>query len=232
MIARSRYVFAVLAASLAIAPASAARADDAPAPASEPPASAPVSDERAPSAATPAPVVRTRDGLEALNPELALAPYRLAPGPRQFQNRISFSPGYGALGNEPMFVARVAYSPSPWLGYEWSLGHDPGRAAQAVLHMISAVVRHPLSGRFQPYATGGYGMMLVSTGLSTNAKPVTKNALTIGGGVEFYVRSDLALRGEARYATVFGRERDHDGVVVFDYLTETIGLAFYRSIRP
>jgi opacity protein-like surface antigen len=180
----------------------------------------------------PAPIVRTRDGLEALNPDLALAPYRLEPGPRPFAQRLAFSPGYGWLGGEPMFVARLAYNPNSWLGYEWSLGHDPGRAAQALLHMVSAVVRRPLSGRLQPYATAGYGMMLVSPGRSLNAKPVTKNALAIGAGMELYVRSDLAVRGEARYATVFGRERDHDGVVVFDYLTETIGLAFYRSIRP
>ena len=61
---------------------------------------------------------------------------------------------------------------------------------------------------------------------------MTKNALTAGGGLELYLRSDLAIRGEARYASVFGREREHDGVVVYDYLTETIGLSFYRSLRP
>lgn len=195
-------------------------------------------DDSAPDdAATPAATVakapvRTPDGLEALNPDLAVAPYRLEPGPRKFANRLAFSPGVGMFGGEPLFVARLTYHPSAWLGYEWSIGHDPGQAAQAVFHSLSAIVRRPLAGRFQPYGALGYGMILVSPGRSLNADPVTKNALTAGGGLELYLRSDLAIRGEARYATVFGREREHDGVVVYDYLTETIGLSFYRSLRP
>jgi hypothetical protein len=174
---------------------------------------------------------RTANGLEALNPELAMAPYRLEPGPRKFANRLAFSPGVGMFGDEPLFIARLTYHPSAWLGYEWSIGHDPGQAAQAVLHSLSAIVRRPLAGRLQPYGALGYGMILVSPGRSLNADPVTKNALTVGGGLELYVRNDLAVRGEARYATVFGREREREGVVVYDYLTETIGLSFYRSLR-
>jgi len=184
------------------------------------------------SAATPAPVTRTRDGLEALNPDIANHPYGLASGPREYRHRFSFSPAYGRLGTDPMFVARIAYNPDSWLGYEASIGHNPGQSTHAVLHTVSAIGRYPLPGRFQPYATLGYGMVMVFPGRSINASPVTKNTLAIGGGLEFYIRSDLALRADMRHATVFGRERDREGVVAYDYLQETIGLAFYRSIKP
>ncbi len=189
-----------------------------------------------PAAATPGPSSAPHDdgdaGLETLVPELAEHPYRLAPGVRPFRHRLSFSPGYGSLGSKRLFAARVTYYPNTWLGYEWSLGHNPGHSVHAALHMVSAIVRYPLSGRLQPYLCGGYGMMLVFPGQSINAAPVTKNAVTIGGGLELYVRGDLAIRADMRSATVFGRERDHDGMVVYDYLQQTIGLAFYRSIRP
>jgi hypothetical protein len=181
--------------------------------------------------ATPGPA-RTEDGLEALVPGLARHPYRMPPGVRPFRNRLSFSPGYGTLGAKRLFVARVTYHPSAWLGYEWSIGHNPGQSVHAALHMLSAIGRVPLSGRFQPYLAGGYGMMLVFPGQSLNAAPVTKNALVYGGGLEFYVRGDLAVRADARRATVLGRERDRDGIVAYDYLQATVGLAFYRSIRP
>lgn len=178
-----------------------------------------------------APVARAGE-LEPLVPELAGHPYRLEPGPRAFQNRLSFSPAWGMLGSEQMFAARVAYNPSPWLGYEGSIAHNPGESVHAVLHTLSALVRAPLPGRFQPYATAGYGMILVFPGRSLNADPVTKNALSVGAGLEVYIRSDLALRGEIRNATVFGRDGDQDGLVAYQYLQQTIGLAFYRSIRP
>jgi hypothetical protein len=31
---------------------------------------------------------------------------------------------------------------------------------------------------------------------------------------------------------VLGRQLNRDGVVAFDYLQETIGFAFYRTIQP
>ena len=176
--------------------------------------------------------VKGADGLEALVPEVAHHPYRVEPGVRPFRHRLAFSPGYGTLGSKRLFVARVTYHPNAWLGYEWSIGHNPGQSVHAALHMLSAIVRRPLSGRLQPYASGGYGMMLVFPGQSLNAAPVTKNAFTIGGGLEFYIRGDLALRADVRRATVLGRERDRDGIVAYDYFQQTIGLAFYRSIRP
>jgi opacity protein-like surface antigen len=172
------------------------------------------------------------DGLEALVPELAGHPYTLAPGVRPFQHRLSFSPAFGYLGSERLYALRVAYNPSSWLGYEAAIGHNPGESVAAVLHTLSVVVRRPFAGRFQPYLSGGYGMLLVSAGRSINADPVTKNALTIGGGLEFFIRGDLAIRAEMRGATVFGSQRDHEGVVAYDYLQETIGFAFYRSIAP
>jgi len=181
----------------------------------------------------PSPAAGTRpDGLEALVPALAGHPYSLEPGVRPFQHRLSFSPGFGYLGSQRLYTLRVAYNPSAWLGYEGAIGHNPGQSVAAVLHTLSVIVRHPFAGRFQPYLAGGYGMLLVSPGRSINADPVTKNALTVGGGLEFFIRGDLAIRAEMRGATVFGSERDHEGVVAYDYLQETIGFAFYRSIAP
>jgi opacity protein-like surface antigen len=102
----------------------------------------------------------------------------------------------------------------------------------AVLHTLSAIVRAPLPGRFQPYVTAGYGMIMVFPGRSLNADPVTKNALSVGAGLEMYIRNDLAVRGEIRNATVFGRDGIQDGLVAYQYVQQTIGLAFYRSLRP
>jgi hypothetical protein len=181
---------------------------------------------------TPTASSRPRHTLESLVPELADAPYRLAPGPRPFLHRLAVTPSYGYLGAERLFSFRVAYNPNHWLGYEGSLGHNPAQSVHAVLHTVSAVFRRPLPGRFQPYGSVGYGMMMVFPGRSINADPVTKNALTFGGGLELYIRSDLALRADVTHATVFGRQQDRDGVVAFDYLQETIGLSFYRTIAP
>lgn len=170
--------------------------------------------------------------LEPLVPALADHPYRLAPGPREFAHRLSFSPAYGLFGSEPMFLIRATYNPSSWLGYEWSLGHNPGESVHAALHSLSALVRRPLTGRLQPYGLVSYGMMFVYPGRSVNADPVTKNVLSAGGGFEVYLRSDLAVRADLRYATAFGRERDHDGTVAYSYLQQNIGFSFYRTIQP
>jgi len=170
--------------------------------------------------------------LEPLVPGIAEHPYRLEPGPRPFRNRISVSPAYGNFGADPLYALRVGYNPEPWLGYEASLGHTPGQSAHAVLHTFSAVLRHPFPGRFQPYGTVGYGMLIVYPGQATDAIPVTKNALAVGGGMEMYIRSDLALRGDLRHAMVFGSQRDREGVVAYPYSQGTIGLAFYRTVRP
>ena len=172
------------------------------------------------------------NGLEALRPEAARAPFAIQPGVRSFRERLSVSPGYGVLGRDRLFVLRAAYHPTGWLGYEASLGHDPGTAVHAVLHSFGVLLRWPLAGRFQPYGAAGYGMVMVEPGPALNAKPVTKNALTGGAGLEWFIRDDLSLRSEVRQAAVFGEQRGRNGVVVYDYTQATIGLAFYRSIRP
>ncbi|MEQ1832316.1 MAG: outer membrane beta-barrel protein [Candidatus Eisenbacteria bacterium] len=177
-------------------------------------------------------VVYDSHGLEALVPDAARAPFAVHTGIRQFQERLEVSPGYGVMGTDKLFVLRAAYHPSRWLGYEAMLGHNPGKSVHAVLHTFGVLARWPLHGRFQPYATAGYGMVMVNPGPSLNAKPVTKNALSGGAGLELFIREDLALRGEWRQAAVFGEQRGRDGVVVYDYTQATIGLAFYRSIRP
>lgn len=211
---------------IAAAASRASRGDEAPAPAESVAAGtvAPAPAERGPALLA--------NGLEAMVPELAEHPYRLAPGVMNFTHRLSFSPAFGFLGSEKLYTLRVGYNPSSWLGYEAAIGHNPGQSVGAVLHTLSVVVRKPFASRFQPYLAGGYGMLLVSPGRSINADPVTKNALTVGGGLEFFIRGDLAIRAEMRSATVFGSERDHEGVVAYDYLQETIGFAFYRSIAP
>lgn len=170
--------------------------------------------------------------LEPLVPAVAAHPYRLEAGPRPYRNRISVSPAYGFFGDDPTYTLRLGYNPESWLGYEAALAHDPGHTVHAVLHTLSAVVRRPFPGRFQPYGTAGYGMMIVYPGRAVNAIPVTKNALAVGGGLEMYIRSDLALRGDLRHATVFGARRDREGVVAYPYTQGTVGLAFYRSVHP
>jgi hypothetical protein len=179
-----------------------------------------------------APAAAAEPALEALVPEIAAHPYRLDPGPRPFANRLAFSPGYGSLGAHRLFAFRLAYHPSAWLGWEASLGHNPGQSVHAALHTVSALVRRPLAGRFQPYLAAGYGMMMVFPGEALNADPVTKNALVAGGGLELYIRNDLALRADVRHATVLGRVRDQGGTVAYSYLQHTVGLSFYRTIAP
>jgi len=172
------------------------------------------------------------NGLEALVPDAARAPFGLSSGIHEFRERLAVSPSYGVLGSERLFALRVAYHPSQWLGYEATLAHNPGQSVHAVLHTFGLLAHWPLAGRFQPYAAAGYGMLMVQPGPSLNAKPVTKNALSGGAGLEMFVRDDLALRGEWRQTAVFGEQRGQDGIVVFDYTQATLGLVFYRSIRP
>jgi len=170
--------------------------------------------------------------LEALVPEASEHPWSVEPGVKSFAHRLTFSPAYGYLGSERLFVARIAYNPASWLGYEWSLGHNPAEAVHAALHSLSAIVRYPLPGRFQPYLAVGYGMMLIFPGQSINADPVTRNAVMAGGGLEIYVRDDLALRADLRQSLVIGSDAIHGGLVAYDYFQPTIGLAFSRAIRP
>jgi len=181
------------------------------------------------SAAAPA---YRKDGLEALVPELAVNAYSLASGPRPFMNRLAVTPTLGTLGTERLFMLRIAYNPNSWLGYEAELGHNPSQAVHAILNRLSLIVRRPVPGRLQPYVTAGYGMTVVLPGRSVNADAVTKNMLTMGGGLELYVRDDLALRGEMRRSTVFGRQANREGLVTYDYVEQTLGLSFYRTIRP
>ena len=87
-----------------------------------------------------------------------------------------------------------------------------------------------LPWRVQPYAKGGYGMFMVFPGASVNADPVTENALSAGGGLEIYVRDDIALRFEMNALTVIGGERDSDASVAYRYRETVIALSFYRGL--
>jgi opacity protein-like surface antigen len=165
-----------------------------------------------------------------LVPELENAGYRISRGPERFAHRIGFSPAYGQLGDNELFAFRINYSPNTWLGYEASLGHNPADGLHALLHTFNVIVRKPLPGRFQPYGTLGYGMLTVYPGQALNADAVTKNALTYGGGLEIYIRDDVAVRGEMRGASVIGQELNQESAVVYDYREYTIGFAFYRNL--
>ncbi len=171
-----------------------------------------------------------KDELTYLVPEMKDAGFRVTNDKNKFKHRISFSPAYGKLGSEDLFAFRVGYSPNTWIGYEVALGHNPASALHGLLHTFSVVLRYPLSGRFQPYASLGYGMMTVYPGQAINADPVTKNALTAGGGIELYIRDDVAIRGEMRGATVLGQELHNEGTVAYDYREYTIGFSFFRSL--
>jgi hypothetical protein len=125
---------------------------------------------------------------------------------------------------------RIGYNPNSWLGYEIALGHNPGESVHALFHVLDAVLRYPVPGRFQPFGTLGYGMMMVYPGALFNADPVTKNTLTAGLGLEIYIRDDVALRGQWRHVTVIGGERDRDVAVAYEYREATVGFAFYRTL--
>lgn len=168
--------------------------------------------------------------LTYLVPELEGAGYHVSPGKRQFKKRMSFSPGFGQLGTRDFFAFRFGYNPNSWLGYEISLGHNPASGLHALLHSFNVILRYPVPWRLQPYGTVGYGMMTVYPGQAINADPVSKNTLLGGGGLEFYIRDDVALRGEIVGATVFGQELNTEGTVTYAYREYTIGLTFYRSL--
>jgi hypothetical protein len=165
-----------------------------------------------------------------LQPELARGATHLTPGDRQFQRRLAFSPAVGKLGDDDLFALRLAFNPDQWLGSEISLAHNPASSLHALLHTFNLQVRYPLPGRFQPYASLGYGMMTVYPGQALKADPVTKNILAFGGGLEIYLRDDVALRGELRSAVILGQNRGEDGTVAYTYPEFTVGLVFYRGL--
>jgi hypothetical protein len=172
----------------------------------------------------------TSDGLYYLVPELANGSAQLTPGSRQFTRRVAVSPAVGKLGDDGLFALRLAFNPNRWLGYEISLGHNPASSLHAVLHTFNVQLRHPFSGRFQPYASVGYGMVTVYPGQAIKADPVTKNIVAFGGGLEIYVRDDVALRGELRSAVILGQYRGQEDTVAYNYPEYTIGLVFYRGL--
>jgi opacity protein-like surface antigen len=169
-------------------------------------------------------------GLIYLVPELETERYTVSEDRERFKHRIGFSPAVGKLGDNELFSFRASYSPNTWLAYEVAFGHNPADGLHALMHTFNVQLRYPLPWRMQPYGTLGYGMMTVYPGQAINADPVTKNALTYGGGLEFYIRNDVALRGEIRGATVLGQELGTDGTVAYDYREFTIGFAFFRSL--
>ena len=190
------------------------------------------SDTQAMTTSAAKPAVRS-DGLMPLSPEVSEHPYHLDPGVRPYQYRLSVSPAYGYLGSSELFSFRLAYNPSNWLGYEASLGHNPGQSVHAVLHTFSAIVRRPLPGRLQPYLTAGYGMVIVFPGQSLNAAPGHQERL--GDGWRLRMVHSRRSRPPRRFAGGHGvriAESPDRSASLYDYVQGTIGLAFYRSIRP
>ena len=218
------FAFSALLALLALTVLTAAEAKADPVEGAETPA-----DETEQTAPEPPPEAVGAPGLEFINPEMADGAWNIEPGPRPFSRRFSISPGYGSLGGNRLYTLRAAYNPNRMLGYELAFGHNPGDAVHAMLHTFNVVARYPIPWRVQPYVTGGYGMLMVFPGQTLNADPVTKNTLVFGGGVELYIRDDVALRAEARRAGVFGVD-DADEIVTLTYSEATVGLAFYRSL--
>lgn len=171
----------------------------------------------------------TADEVEHLVPTMAGQSFHIEEGARPYARRLSFTPAFGRLGGDDYYSLRLAFNPNPWLGYEAQVGHNPSESVHALVHSIHTLLRYPLSGRFQPYASLGYGMMLIFPGAVFKADPVTKNAVSAGIGLEIYIRNDVALRGELRGLTLMGgMETTQDGS--FDYRELSVGLAFYRSL--
>jgi hypothetical protein len=171
-----------------------------------------------------------KDGREYLVPALADDPFSIGEGPRPYERRLSFTPGVGSFGDDRMYSLRIAYNPNSWLGWEAGLEHTPGEAVHAALHTIGAVARYPLPWRAQPYARAAYGMMMVFPGKSLKADPVTENALIAGGGLEFFIRDDVALRVEMSAATIIGSDRNSDDTVAYQYRQTLLALSFYRGL--
>jgi hypothetical protein len=155
----------------------------------------------------------------------------ISPGPRVFLRNLAVSPAYGRFGETNLYALRVAYYPNTWLGYEASAAHNPGESVHALLHSLSAIVRRPFAGRFQPYVAAGYGMILVFPGEALNADPVTKNSLCYGGGLDTFIRDDLSLRCDLRGRTIFGRTAVEGVSETYDYWEATVGLSFYRNLQ-
>lgn len=168
---------------------------------------------------------------EYLVPELRDEPFRVGDAPRLFLRRLAFSPAYGSFGGNLLYAFRISYHPNSWFGYEAGLGHSPGESAHSLLNTLDLLFRYPLPGRIQPYGSAGYGMIMVFPGRALNANSVTKNAFTYGGGIEAFIRSDVAFRFGVRGALVLGGELDEEGTVAYRYREVTAGLAFYRELK-
>lgn len=158
-------------------------------------------------------------------------PFELSDGPRAFWRHLAVSPAYGQIGEQDLYALRVAYYPNAWFGYEASAAHSPGQSVHALLHTLTAVARYPFAGRFQPYAAAGYGMIHVFPGEALNADPVTKNTLAYGGGLETFIRDDVALRFDLRGRTIFGRTPFEGEAAIYNYWEGTLGFSFYRALE-
>lgn len=166
---------------------------------------------------------------EALVPAMRGGGFALQPGPRPYRDRLGFGAGIGQLGAEPYYALRASFNPSPYFGWEAHLGHNPSEAVHALVNALHVQLRWPLPWRAQPYASFGYGMMFVFPGRVFEADPVTENQLSAGLGLEFYLRDDVALRGEIRGASIVGSSsREGAG---YDYREFTLGMVFYRTLR-
>jgi len=169
--------------------------------------------------------------LEYLVPQLEGRTFHFSGAAAPYLHRLGLSPGFGQLGDEPLASFRLSYSPNSWMEYEASVGHNRGKSVHALVHLLNARLRYPLAGRVQPYTTFGFGMILVFPGPSLNASPVTKNVLAAGGGVEIFLRDDLAVRGEVRRLGVFGRDPNAQESAVYSYGEATVGFSFYRKLE-
>lgn len=170
--------------------------------------------------------------VEYLVPEMQGRTFAVQPGPRPYLDRLGFSPGFGQLGGESYYAMRMSYNPLRWLGWEAQLGHNPSQSVHALVHAFAAQVRWPLPWRVQPYATLGFGMMMIFPGRVFEADPVTKNLVAAGAGLELYLRDDVALRGELRGTSVLGSRSIDDDAGSTSYREFTFGLTFYRTIEP
>jgi hypothetical protein len=168
-------------------------------------------------------------GVEYLVPAMRGRSLHLADGPRPYLRRLAFSPGFGQLGSEPYYLLRLAYNPQRWMAYEAVIGHNPAHSVHSLIHSLNAVLRWPFSGRIEPYASLGYGMMLVFPGRVFAADPVTANQLSAGAGIELFLRDDVALRGEWKTHHVTNGQTDRFAGGR-DYQEFSFGLAFYRDI--
>ena len=148
-------------------------------------------------------------------PSCAQNPYRLAPGPRPFLNSaVTFSPGVRTSRSRRL--VRVPHRLQPELVARLrgiARAHNPGQSVHAVINSLTAVVRHPWSGRFQPFSPAATAWSWSCRAETVNAGAGHQECLDLRRWPRAATSAVISRSApDMQQATVFGRQQGHDGV--------------------